>query len=602
MSTKISNSSLIGLLVQLQICFAECGSSPTTGGCLAPTASPTYSSFTYEQESADRYAIPLTSPLSLPTFAPAFDAVSTLLPTSVVYTTYSLNRSATAVDDGLYGQSAYAALWVSLTYSQEPPFTTTASPTPVATSELLFPPPLPARPLNEDKSLRFPCDFIWGAAASAWQIEGGLQAEGRGPAVFDAIGSVGTVGMNDSNVADMSYFLYKQDIARLAALGIPNYSFSISWSRVVPFGTAGSPVNTQALEHYEDVIKTCYEYGVTPIATLMHIDSPFGIFDDMDAFPEHFLHYAKEVMTRFADRIPIWFTINEPNIAVPYVSRNYNIFTAQLKAHAEVYHWYKEVLNGTGRIATKFANNLAVPLDPTNQSHIDASIRYQEFTLGIMANPLFLGQQIPKAALQTPGLNLTALTDEEIKFINGSADFWAFDPYVAQFAYPPEEGYGACISNSSNPLWPVCVGTGNTQSNGWLMGAISDTYSMIAPQYVRQQLGYVWNVYKPSGIMVTEFGFPQIADSEQELRVQQFDFERSMYYQNFLTETLHAVHSDGVNVIGALAWSWIDNNEFGNFGHQYGMQTVNRTDGLFTRHYKRSIFDYVDFFHNYIAS
>jgi beta-glucosidase/6-phospho-beta-glucosidase/beta-galactosidase len=49
---------------------------------------------------------------------------------------------------------------------------------------------------------------------------------------------------NDSVEGDMNYYLYKQDIARLAAIGVPYYSFSISQSRIVPFGIAGSPVNT----------------------------------------------------------------------------------------------------------------------------------------------------------------------------------------------------------------------------------------------------------------------------------------------------------------------------------------------------------------------
>ncbi|PQE30856.1 beta-glucosidase A protein [Rutstroemia sp. NJR-2017a WRK4] len=583
MLNRPSTGALIGLLAQIRVTVANFNSanSSLATSCLASTVSPSYSSFYYEQMSTNRYATPLSTPLSLPTYAPAFAEASTLLPANVTYTTYSLDPAATSTDDGPYGKSAYAALWAGTTYSLDPPFTTTASPTPVASSELIYPPPLPVRPLNEDKSLKLPCDFIWGVASSAWQIEGGLQVEGRGPAGFDSIGTDNSGSGNDSNIADMHYFLYKQDIARLAALGVPYYSFSISWTRVMPFGVADSPVNTQALDHYEDLIKICYDYGIIPVATLVHADNPVGIFDDLDAYPAHFLYYAKQIMTRFADRVPIWFTLNEPNLAVPYQSSDYNVFSAQAKAHAEVYHWYKEEFKGTGRISTKFANNLAVPLDPSNSSHVDAAIRYQEYLLGIMANPLFLGQQIPDVVLDNPALNVTALTEEEISYINGTVDFWAFDPYVAQFAYPPEGGIKACEANASHPLWPICVATGTTQENGWLMGVQSNAYPMIAQQYVREQFGYVWNTYRPSGIMVTEFGFPQIDDSKHNLLVQQYDFERSMYYQNFLTETLHAIHSDGINVIGALAWSWIDNNEFGDYGNQYDKEEPARLSNLY---------------------
>lgn len=61
------------------------------------------------------------------------------------------------------------------------------------------------------------------------------------------------------------------DIARIAALGVPYYSFSISWSRILPFGKG--PVNELALQHYEDLIDTCIEYGVQPVVTLFHVSS-----------------------------------------------------------------------------------------------------------------------------------------------------------------------------------------------------------------------------------------------------------------------------------------------------------------------------------------
>ncbi|KAI1337462.1 beta-glucosidase [Xylariaceae sp. FL0016] len=592
------------LLAQAGVILASPAALHDAGRDYATTTSPSwsYSSFSYTTMSTNRYATALPSPLSQSAFAPPFSEASTLLPTTVTYTTYSLQPTASLTDDGQYGQSAYAALWDGISYSDQPPFTTTVSPTPVASSELVFPPKLPARAMNADDNLKFPADFIWGGAASAWQIEGGLQIEGRGPSMTDVTGMIGTTGSNDSNVANMNYFTYKQDIARLAALGVPYYSFSISWTRVVPFGVKDTPVNTEALEHYDDLINTCIEYGVTPVATLLHIDFPMGIFDNLTAFPEHFLYYAKEVMTRYADRIPIWFTINEPNVAVPYESSDYNTLTAELLAHAAVYHWYKEELGGTGKVSTKFANNLAMPLDIDSQTDTDAALRYQDFILGIMANPLFLGKQFPDVTLNTPDLGLQPLTDDEIAYINGTVDFWAFDPYVAQFATDPPEGYDACASNSSNPLYPTCVTLSNKQANDWLMGVPSGYFVYIAPEGIRQQFGYVWNTFRPSGIMITEFGFPVRGEYGLDIDQQRYDFDRSIYYANFLTESLHAIHSDGVNIIGALAWSWVDNNEFGHYNYQFGMQSVNRTDGSLDQRYKRSFFDYVDFFHDHVAS
>jgi beta-glucosidase/6-phospho-beta-glucosidase/beta-galactosidase len=143
--------------------------------------------------------------------------------------------------------------------------------------------------------------------------------------------------------------------------------------------------------------------------------------------------------------------------------------------------------------------------------------------------------------------------------------------------------------------------TTNDDSTGWLIGDQSSvTYSFIAPQYVRQQFGYVWNTFRPQGILVSEFGFPKFGEYLEALDAQRYDLERSLYYQAFLTEVLKAVNEDGVNVIGALAWSFVDTNEFGTFQDHYGLQTVNHS--TLERTYKRSAFDYVDFFHQHLMS
>ncbi|KAE8144486.1 glycoside hydrolase superfamily [Aspergillus avenaceus] len=563
---------------------------------------PSYSSFTYTQVTSNVYATPLSTSVSFATpFAPDPTQATSLLPSGITYTTYSSDPSATATADGQYGQSAYVALWENYSFASTPPFTTTVSATPVATSELVLPPAL----YNSvpDTGLKLPSDFIWGISSSSWQIEGALQLEGRGPSVLDSIGnqlSTEAPDRSDANVANMHYFLYEQDIARLAAAGIPYYSFSLSWSRILPFGVAGSPVNTQGLDHYDDLINTCLRYGVIPIVTLLHVDMPTAVQADLDALPEHFLYYAKIAMTRFADRVPYWVTFNEPNIGVGTMLQKYDDLTQVLLAHADVYTWYKHTLNGTGQITVKFANNLAVPLDVQKNTHVAAAHRYQDILLGIMSNPLFLGTQYPDAALTTANL-MTPLTDDQLKRINGTVDFWSFDPYTAQYASPPPQGTEACAANTSDPLWPTCVTLSNIQANGWLMGQASNAYAYLAPQYVRQQLGYIWNTFRPPGILIAEFGFNPFLEANRTLDAQRYDLERTLYYQGFLTETLKSIHEDGVRVIGALAWSLADNNEFGSYAEQYGLQTVNRTDGIFTRTYKRSLFDYIDFFRRHIT-
>ena len=568
----------------------------------------TYSTFSYTPETSNRVATPIVSSAASKTYAPGITALSTLLPTSVAYTTYSFDAHANGT--GKYGGSAYFNLWKSITYSNTVlPLTTTVSPAPIATSELVFPPAL--YKACSDSCLDSSCipdNFIWGVASSAWQVEGAPLSEGRGPSSLDLIGATLSLGIDSANLTDLiiqplpgandsvvtalQYFLYKEDIARIAAIGIPYYSFTISWTRIVPFGDAGSPINQPGLDHYEDVIKTCLEYGVQPVITLVHADLPLHLRVGSSGFPEGFLYFAKQVMTRFADRVPIWITFNEANVNLKDYADQTNI----LLAHAMVYRFYKDQIRGTGRITIKFSHNVAFPLDPSDPSDVAAAARYQDFVLGIQANPLFLGENYPKSILSTKGITLTPLSPANLSHIAHTVDFLSVDPYTAQFATSPRHGIDACAANPSDPLYPGCIILSNVQSNGWINGDQSYQWDYLTPQYFRQHLNYMWNTYRPSGIAITEFGFNPFMEYARTVNAQRYDLERAEYYVDYLSEMLKAMYEDGVNVIGAFAWSIVDNNEFGSYEQQYGMQIVNRTDPMLKRTFKRSMFDFVDFF------
>lgn len=132
------------LLVHYAVAWPTSAATKTT---LAPKTcssipSPTYGTFSFTQISSNRYATAIPSPTKPPasTYGPAFAQASTLLDANLTYTTYSLDRSATGTEQ--YGAGQFASIWQGLSYSNTIPFTTTVSPTPVPTSELVFPPSL----------------------------------------------------------------------------------------------------------------------------------------------------------------------------------------------------------------------------------------------------------------------------------------------------------------------------------------------------------------------------------------------------------------------------------------------------------------------------
>jgi beta-glucosidase/6-phospho-beta-glucosidase/beta-galactosidase len=265
-----------------------------------------------------------------------------------------------------------------------------------------------------------------------------------------------------------------------------------------------------------------------------------------------------------------------------------------VKAHAQIYRFYHEELKATGKIGIKFNDNFGVPKDAKNSSHILAADRFQEMQLGIFANPIFLGKQYPESVLKTlPGAQ--PLSKSELKYINHTSDFFGIDPYTATVVSPASEGIKDCAANrsSSNSLFPYCVNQETKNVYGWNIGYRSESYVYITPAHFREYLYYLWNTFRHP-VLVSEFGFPVHAEAElEELSDQLFDSPRSAYYLSFMSEILKSIYEDGVHVMGALAWSFVDNWEFGDYTQQFGIQSVNRTTQQ--RHYKKSFFDLVDF-------
>jgi beta-glucosidase len=359
--------------------------------------------------------------------------------------------------------------------------TTTVSPTPVPSSSLIPPPglyysPFPSgqqifeAPKNESWS--FPKDFWWGVAGAAYQIEGAAKDEGRGPSIWDALSHRVKGHIVDNTTADISdnnYYLYKEDIARLAALGVKAYSFSLSWSRILPFGAG--PVNQLAIAHYNDVIDTCIEYGVTPQITLYHWDLPLYLQDTYGGWLNEnivndFVEYARIVYAAFGDRVSTWFTVNEPivfcgtyplpnqyfrNFTIPNEQQKYFCGHHVLLAHSQAYHLGKSMMPHS-QITFKNNGGHKVPWTNSTDDAL-ATQRAWDFNEGWFADPVFLTGDYPQSLKQYLSF-LPEFTTEQQQAINGSGDFFAHDAYSGQFYFAPDSGVEACVSNASNPLWP----------------------------------------------------------------------------------------------------------------------------------------------------
>lgn len=550
----------------------------------------------------------MPAPTTTRTYGPVYTDAVKYLSTSLSTSTWgnwlpnSTVITATDTKDP-YGQAAWSSLWQQAdikNYTATGLYSTTVSPTPIPSSELVLP---PRDYLGPTDCYNFPEDFIFGVAGSAAQIEGAVGLEGRTPSLLENL-------IQDDRpkdyVTNENYFLYKQDIERLAAMGVKYYSFSISWTRILPFVLPGSPVNQQGIVHYDDLINAVLDAGLLPIVTMLHFDSPWMFVADdnitarpdigynnggyqNETFVEAFVNYGKILLTHFADRVPVWVTFNEPLL----YSFNFAGIDNVVHAHAQLYHFYHDTLNATGRIGIKFNDNFGVPRDPNNAGDVAAADRFQEMQLGVFANPIFLGKQYPDSILKTlPGAR--PLSDGDLAYIANTSDFFGIDPYTATVVSQPACGIDVCAADASasNALFPYCVVQDTKNIYGWNIGYRSQSYVYITPTYFRSYLFYLWNMFQHP-VLVGEFGFPVFGESLKELSDQLFDSPRSVYYLSYMSEILKAIYEDGVHVMGALAWSFMDNWEFGDYGAQFGMQVVNRTTQ--ERFYKKSFFDLVDF-------
>jgi len=271
-----------------------------------------------------------------------------------------------------------------------------------------------------------------------------------------------------------------------------------------------------------------------------------------------------------------------------------------LLAHAKAYHLARSLgINGT----ISFKNNGGDKIPLTNSSADALAVqRAWDFNEGWFANPIFINGDYPQYLKEYVSGFLPAFTADEIAMINGTADIFAHDAYTSQFYMAPDSGIDACVSNSSHPLYPSCANTTYTypsSSGGWNIGPAADPLSPWlhkATDWVAPFLHYIQDTWHPrGGIAITEFGFAEPFEVQKTIKADiLFDPIRSSYYRDYMQAILIAI-SEGVNVVGTLGWSILDNLEWSSgYQDKFGVQYVNFTTQ--ERAYKASFFEYVNAF------
>ncbi len=161
--------------------------------------------------------------------------------------------------------------------------------------------------------------FFWGAATSAFQVEGCSELTcGKGPSIWDTFSSIpGKIADGDSaSVGDDSYHQFEQDVSALVAMGLNAYRFSVSWPRIFPNGSG--TVNQAGVTYYNSLIDSLVDNGIEPCVTLYHWDLPqaledqySGWLDGSGTVKQYFIEFARYCFSQFGDRVKKWITFNE---------------------------------------------------------------------------------------------------------------------------------------------------------------------------------------------------------------------------------------------------------------------------------------------------
>ena len=170
--------------------------------------------------------------------------------------------------------------------------------------------------------MAFNKDFVWGAAAASYQIEGAAFEDGKGLSNWDIFcRREGRIfqGQTGETACD-HYHRYADDIAIMKEIGLRGYRLSLSWCRILPSGTG--KINQKGIEFYDKLINELLNNGIEPYITLFHWDYPNelqkrGGWLNPDS-PKWFSEYVKVVVEHFSDRVKNWFTINEPQCFIGF--------------------------------------------------------------------------------------------------------------------------------------------------------------------------------------------------------------------------------------------------------------------------------------------
>jgi len=428
---------------------------------------------------------------------------------------------------------------------------------------------------------KFPKHFIWGAATSAYQIEGAWNEDGKGESIWDRFTHVSGNVLN-GDVGDLAcdhYHLWEKDIKIMKKIGINAYRLSISWPRILPSGRGR--INQSGLDFYSRVIDTLVKENILPFVTLYHWDLPQALQDEggwsSRSTAEAFAEYSDIVTRYLGGRVRHWITHNEPSVAclnghcygnhAPGIKDMRIAFKAS--HHILLSHgWSSAVIRQNcpnAQVGIAMNVNRTLPASSSQADH-DANRRAEGIWVRWFMDPLFgrhypadvVADAIKEGMLPQGGMNF--VRDGDMDNISSPLDFLGLN-YYTRFLSRSED-----IPESEN--LPISVIQSPRKEESWM-----DMGWEIYPEGLFEVLSWLYYEYHINAIYITENGgsFSDQPDENGCIH----DRRRIDYLKDHISAAQKALQNN-IPVKGYFVWSLLDNFEWGlGFSQRFGLVWVN---------------------------
>lgn len=411
-----------------------------------------------------------------------------------------------------------------------------------------------------------PSSFVWGAATSAYQIEGAVTADGRRPSIWDTFSATpGKTWRGESGDPGCDHYRrYADDVRLMANIGLRAYRFSVAWPRVQP--TGHGPANSAGIAFYDRLIDELLAAGIEPWPTLYHWDLPQDL-QDRGGWSERdtafrFADYVALLADAVGDRVQNWSTMNEPWCAAfegHMSGRHAPGIQSPVTAVRVVHHLLLghglavAALRSRGEADVGISLNLipAEPVDDSPGAH-EAARLVDGQQIRVFLDPLLLGRY-PDDVVED-----FARAGGELPIVGDDAQLIAtpIDWIGVNYYSPHIVGPGSYAAGKSGPS-PFIPGdavtqvpiTDNVTALGW----------PVRPRSFAALLRRLHRDHPTTPLFVHENGaaFDDAVSPDGTVS----DPERCGYIARHV-DVVRAAVREGVDVRGYFAWSLMDNYEW----------------------------------------